>query len=524
MPEEPRYSLKKIIIVGVIILIIAAIAGFFFINRKNNGAAPGTKDKNLFPFGQGTTTSPTSAGTVAPGNATLENIGEDPLTVTDGARLRHVTDYPITGFFAQLSKRVVSEPKFDEKTQTMKLVSTLVPVNTVRFNAKQNGFLIDADVTKDAIIVEQKTKTSVPDAEEVWFGDLGQTVTYRTWNDTSRSIDSLVGILPSENQLSYCVNPLTLELKKGTKNTQVAELQRYIKEKLSIAITVDGSYGTKTVALVKTIQKSLGVAETGIVDQVTRDAINADCASIQAEFAKISSEPVSLEGKFLTKNILRGTISPDGTKMFFLRETSIGTVGIVAKSDGTEQKQIFVSPLSEWSPRWVSENVISMTTLASREANGYLYFLDPTNGNFKKILGPVRGLTALVSPDAKTVLYSASTDRGIATQTFTVGSGTAKALDLVTLPEKCTWQDAVRVLCAVPRVIPSNQYPDAWYQGLLSFEDIFWSINTDRGTTTRILSPEQSFDATHLQVSPDESYLYFMNNADRTLWSYRLTE
>jgi peptidoglycan hydrolase-like protein with peptidoglycan-binding domain len=522
MPTESRYDLKKIIIVGVVILIVAGLIGFYFINKKNKADEAAQQGKNLFPFGQGSPTTPNSA--VAPGNATIENIGANPLTVNDGERLRHVTDYPITGFLPTILNRVVSEPKLDEKTRQMKLVSLILPVNMVRFNAKQNGYLIDGEISRDAIIIQQKTKTSVPIAEELWFGSQGNAVTYRTWNNTTRNIESFTGIIPTPPQLAYCSVPLTADLKTGSKGDQVKELQKYLREKLSITITIDGSYGSKTSTLIKTIQQRFGLPETGTVDAATREAINADCATIQASFDKQFEGPLTINGSFLPTNILRGTISPDGTKMFYLRETADGTVGIVAKSDGSSPQQVFVSPLSEWQPNWVNTDVITMTTLASREADGYLYFLNPTTGVFKKILGPVRGLTTLTSPDAKTVLYSGSTDRGIVTRLYNVEAGTASVLDLVTLPEKCTWKDTAIIICGIPKTISSDQYPDAWYQGLLSFKDTLWSIDTKQGTTNVVLSPSEDIDAIKLKVSPDGSYLYFVDKNDETLWSYRLAE
>lgn len=523
MPQENRYNLKKILIVGVIVLILAGLIGFYFIQKKNTSGTSPNDGKNLFPFGQGTTTQPgttTSTGTPAP----LEEVGADPFTVTDGARLRAITDYPITGFISQVVNRAVREPKLDEKTGQTRLVTTTVPVNTLRFNAKQNGFLIDGTVSRDAVIVQQKTKTVVPDAEEIWFGNGGNAITYRTWNDSRRTIDSLVGTLPGNTTLSYCTLPLTTELKKGTKNTEVAELQRYLREKLSVAVTPDGSFGPKTVTLLKTLQKTLGLSETGIADQATRDVINSDCASVQLAFSQKSTEPITFTGTSFSENIIRGTVSPDGGQVFFLKQVAEGTAGIIANSDGSNQRQVFLSPFSEWQPHWVSATTISMTTLASREADGYLYFLDTTTGNLKKILGPVRGLLTLTSPDAKTVLYSASTDRGIITKTYSVETGTVKTLDLATLASKCAWEDATVVVCGVPRSLSSNQYPDAWYQGLLSFNDTFWSINTVQGATNVLLSPEQMFDAIKLQVSPDRQYLYFINKTDGTLWSYRLVE
>jgi DNA-binding beta-propeller fold protein YncE len=77
---------------------------------------------------------------------------------------------------------------------------------------------------------------------------------------------------------------------------------------------------------------------------------------------------------------------------------------------------------------------------------------------------------------------------------------------------------------AVPQEISSGQYPDDWYQGLVTFNDSFWSIDTAQNSTTNIVSPSQKFDARDLLVSPDGAYLYFINKIDGTLWSYRMDQ
>jgi hypothetical protein len=123
--------------------------------------------------------------------------------------------------------------------------------------------------------------------------------------------------------------------------------------------------------------------------------------------------------------------------MFYLLPTSTGVVRAITNQTGGNQKKIFDSPATEWSAQWVNKNTIALTTLATREADGYLYFLDPTTGIFEKVLGPFRGLTTLVSPDAKSIIYSISTDTGFVTKIYHPDTGSAQNLDLATLPAKC---------------------------------------------------------------------------------------
>jgi peptidoglycan hydrolase-like protein with peptidoglycan-binding domain len=73
------------------------------------------------------------------------------------------------------------------------------------------------------------------------------------------------------------------------KTSDVKELQKYINKRLSLVIAVDGYTWTKTFALIKNIQTTLGLPETGIYDQGTRDTINADCLKITTALQKQNS-------------------------------------------------------------------------------------------------------------------------------------------------------------------------------------------------------------------------------------------
>jgi hypothetical protein len=81
--------------------------------------------------------------------------------------------------------------------------------------------------------------------------------------------------------------------------------------------------------------------------------------------------------------------------------------------------------------------------------------------------------------------------------------------------------------CGVPQTAPSGSLPDGWYQGVVSFSDDMWMINTQTGVTTLLVSPlkvaGEEIDATKLLLSPDESFLLFVNKKDSAPWSLKLT-
>ena len=521
MPGENQYNIKKIVIVGVVVLVIAAIIGFLVVHKNNASVSGEPTSKNVFPFGTNApaTTAPNTSGN---SSGALAPTPTNPLSASSSEQLRQIANYPVTGFFPSLINKIIQTPKLDPKTLGTVLIPSSVSVNTLRWNSQQTGILSDAEVDHDTITESQTTSTRIPDADEVWFGNLGKAVVYRYFNSTDRTIDSYVGLFPTTGTLNYCTNTFSTVFKKGARGPEVVALQKYINAKLQIGLGTDGSFGNKTLANLKQLQNVLGVPQTGNYDQPTIDAINADCAKIQADFTAKNSGPVTLSGSLLQSNILRGAVSPDGSQVFFLEPGSTGVLGIVSNIDGSNQKQVFKSPLTEWMPQWVNKTTIAMTTLASTNADGYLYFLNPTTGNFQKILGPIRGLTTLVDPTGTTVLYSQSTDTGFSTKLYTLATGATQNLTVITLPAKCTWESSSNIICGVPQSIPKGQYPDNWYQGTVSFGDDIWSVNVPTASATDIFSPSQQFDMIKPQMSPDDQYFYFINKIDGTLWSYRL--
>ena len=64
-------------------------------------------------------------------------------------------------------------------------------------------------------------------------------------------------------------------------------------------------------------------------------------------------------------------------------------------------------------------------------------------------------------------------------------------LDFPTLAEKCAWSSEYSYVlyCAIPANPQRAEYPDMWYQGVLSFEDIVLEINLEEDTATLIYNP-----------------------------------
>ena len=516
---QRTYSLKKIIVFGVLVIALVGVIAYLFLKPKTPSDLGPTNQDNLFPFGNQTPVDQTGGIGIEP---TADAPITSPLERASAERLRQITNYPVSGFGSTVIQKTISEPKLDESTGELTLVSSQVPATLLRWNGKRNGLIVEAEITRDSIIVTQKSTNEIPLVQESIVANQAQTFIFRLFNEESRVINSLSGTLPSQKTLTYCTTTFTTDLSNGSRGEMVKALQAYLGNKLTKTITVDGSYGKGTASLVTNVQKVLGVPETGIIDEATRTAINADCTLVQKTFAEEKNKPQLLTLSFLEDNILRAVMSPDTLQLFSIKKDGPGIAGIITDASGRTPRRIFTSPFTEWNPQWISKTTIALSTLPSQKISGYLYFLDIASGELKKILGPIAGLTTNVNPTGTTAIISQSTDRGITTFIAQLNKGQQTALGLQTFPEKCVWKNDIEVLCAVPQQIPSAEYPDAWYQGTQVFSDVLWSINTETNATELLLTPQIDFDMILPSISSNGEYFFFINKRDGTLWSYRL--
>lgn len=227
----------------------------------------------------------------------------------------------------------------------------------------------------------------------------------------------------------------------------------------------------------------------------------------------------SLEGAFLPQNIHTIALHPSESRVFYLLETSAGVVGRIFDAATGQTASLFSSPLTEWTASWKSPSTIFLHTKPSFGALGFGYLLNPASGVSTRVLGNTLALTGLPGPSGDILVGSMQSDI-LALSFYDTSSGARTALALSTLPEKCSWLDTSRVLCAIPHVT-HPRVPDAWYEGSVFFDDSVWIVDVTTNITDYLFDSTvlgTSFDATHLSVSGDEAILAFINKKDARLW------
>lgn len=221
----------------------------------------------------------------------------------------------------------------------------------------------------------------------------------------------------------------------------------------------------------------------------------------------------------------------DGADKLFYMENGVGaSVGSLTTFKKANTSTVFTSAFTEWLPQFPNQNLVTLTTKPSALVPGHFFFVEPKTRSVTKILGGLNGLTTLTSHNGKLVLFAETKASIPELSIYDVSKNTTLPLFLQTLPEKCVWgfKNPTIAYCAVPQALPSAIYPDQWYQGVVSFSDALWEIDTTTGRTQKIMTPANFgapvLDMINLSLSSDDTHLLFMNKVSGTPWMYRIVE
>ncbi len=259
------------------------------------------------------------------------------------------------------------------------------------------------------------------------------------------------------------------------------------------------------------------------------ETISTVYASLYPHSTSTLVTPYELRGKSLPDGIVSSAASPKKDRVFLFVVQNGRGIGYIAPLNGGSATQIFTTPITKVNVEWPEENTIAIATKGSATEGGFLYFVNPKTGVWKKIIGPLTGISSRVSHDAKYVFVSAA-GKGdtVVSFVYSVTSSTGTDAVIQTLADKCVWGNFYKemVYCGVPFQPVSGTYPDDWYKGTLSTIDKIWQVNATTGEVHLISSvfseAKRSIDAFNLGLDEKDDFLFFMNKNDLSLWSLDL--
>jgi hypothetical protein len=232
-----------------------------------------------------------------------------------------------------------------------------------------------------------------------------------------------------------------------------------------------------------------------------------------------------IKGVFLPDDVKDASLSSDAGSLFYLFNSGDNMLGTTLNFATNKKVQIFSSAFTEWLSVFPNTKIITLTTKPSSSVLGYMYTLNTSTKNFTKTLGGINGLTTLASPDGKLVLYG---DNNLSLNLYHTDTKASDTLGVNTLAEKCAWNKTSDVIyCGVPKNAGGGNYPDTWYQGVVSFSDQIWKIDTKTGNATIVADPitiqgGEDTDSIKLALDDGENYLFFVNKKDSFLWELGL--
>ena len=112
---------------------------------------------------------------------------------------------------------------------------------------------------------------------------------------------------------------------------------------------------------------------------------------------------------------------------------------------------------------------------------------------------------------------------------YTKSTESLTSTGVATLSDKCAWVNGeLAVICGVPKSAPRSSYPDLWYQGIISTNDIVEKIDLSKNYLLILSNPtadsgdESEIDVSNLNISKDNNYSSFINKKDGSLWLLRI--
>lgn len=301
--------------------------------------------------------------------------------------------------------------------------------------------------------------------------------------------------------------------------------------------------GTSTTATRRltntTIPRIQNALWSPVGDMVAVQYLRDDGETIETFLAKVPAQPAQeegvperpneqvLEGVILPPNIFTLSWNPSGKGLFSIIPDKNGSIAFITNSITRSTKSAFSSPLHEWRA-FFSNGRVLLSTKASRDVRGFSYTIAESGGEMKKVLGDHLALATLPNSTLSKILYSSLVNGQMMLSVLDVKTLSSTALGIATLAEKCVWAiDDVTVYCGVPIAI-SDTTPDAWYQGLLSFGDTLWKIDTTNNISEILVDTSAYVDSGIDIIAPTvdntQSHILLIDKKTGALWILRLAE
>ncbi len=448
--------------------------------------------------------------------------------------LRHIYDKPVAGATFVVEERIIPESDSATPAEGLVEVYDFSGFKTVTFGMKSD------DIIKIKTVLNRQTPSPSLTINNEYDTDMKNAV-IDFQNKSGLPGDGVIG--PNTYKKLNLLQGITgyTSVKKPN-NIEMVLMSRFVDATTGLiydkALRKNEEEKSVTKTSVPRVVEAMfdNTGQSIIMRYLKGDIIETYIARLT--FPKIDPElsadeapaPIaSVSGDFLTEGISTISVSKDRKSFFYMNPTPTGVAGITYAFATKAKKQIFESPLVEWIADYATDAKISLTTKSSALVDGYSYTIDSKTGTMNKIMGGEKGLTTLMSPDGKKILYSTFESNTLKTFVKDLSTGKTNAISPSTLPEKCVWAKASdEVFCLAPVKAVTGTLPDDWYKGKVSFDDALWSTDMINFNGNIVYDfntkSNQHLDGVNPMMDAGEDYLIFKNKKDGTLWGFDLSK
>ena len=253
--------------------------------------------------------------------------------------------------------------------------------------------------------------------------------------------------------------------------------------------------------------------------------------------ADATSTTDSLQGADLPDGIHSIAADVNSDELFYTISQPSGVSLVSTNWNGTKETNLFSSPIAGWRLIAPGDGSVVLLQDPLDAAEGYAYRVQ--KGGTLSLLAQGPGLTLLPRAASTALIFGTSLDGALSLFAQTSAQASPSPLSIQTVADKCAWAptspeasqgkpDDLIAYCGVPETIPSQQFLDDWYKGIVHTSDEFYEVDASAASTTLLYDPSgdtnAKLDVEDPVVDPSGQDIAFINAADQSLWVLRIAQ
>jgi hypothetical protein len=250
-------------------------------------------------------------------------------------------------------------------------------------------------------------------------------------------------------------------------------------------------------------------------------------SGIAASSTDATSTPDSLQGNTLSQGITGIAADQSTDTLYFILPGPTGVSLVSTNWSGAKQKTLFSSSIEGWQLVAPGGGTVVLLQDPLDGVTGYAYSVQKTGS--LSLLAEAPGLTVLPRSSGA-LLFGSSSNGTLSLYAQSAATAAPALLSIRTVADKCAWAPgaALTAYCAVPQSVPSQQFLDDRYKGLVHTSDQLYEVDASAASTTLFYDPRNDtsapLDVEDMSIDPSGRYIALLNAADQSLWVLRIAQ